>query len=110
MSTKASLRSSPGWGPYAVSKAGLNMLMNVYAKEYPDTHFNAFAPGLIESEILQAVWDVREPDKYPTAGRLQEARGTEEVLDPQEAAPLLIRGMEKALEYASGAFVDVREI
>jgi NAD(P)-dependent dehydrogenase (short-subunit alcohol dehydrogenase family) len=110
MSTKASLRSSPGWGPYAVSKAGLNMLMDVYAKEYPETHFNAFAPGLIESEILHAVWDVGETDKYPAAGRLQEVRGTEEVLGPRAAAPRLIRGMERALEYESGSFVDVREM
>jgi len=110
MSTKASLRSSPGWGPYAVSKAGLNMLMDVYAKEYPDTHFNAFAPGLIESQILQAVWDVRDTEKYPAAGRLQEARGTEDVLGPREAAPILVRGMEKALHYENGSFVDVREM
>jgi NAD(P)-dependent dehydrogenase (short-subunit alcohol dehydrogenase family) len=110
MSTKASLRSSPGWGPYSVSKAGLNMLMDVYAKEYPGTHFNAFAPGLIESEILHAVWDVEETDKYPAAGRLQEVRGTDEILEPGAAAPHLIQGMERALDHESGSFVDVREI
>jgi NAD(P)-dependent dehydrogenase (short-subunit alcohol dehydrogenase family) len=110
MSTKASLRSSPGWGPYAVSKAALNMLMNVYANERPDTHFTAFAPGLIESEILEAVWEVRETEKYPAAGRLQEARHTEAVREPAEAAPILIEGIEKALQYESGSFVDVREM
>lgn len=110
MSTKASLRSSPGWGPYSVSKAGLNMLMNVYSKEYPETHFNAFAPGLIDSEIQEILYQIRETDKYPTVQKLQEARYTEAMPDPRKAAPALIEGMKKALEYESGTFVDVREM
>lgn len=70
MSTKASLRSSPGWGAYSVSKAGLDMLMDVYAKEHPDTHFNAFAPGLVDSEIQETIWQIGETDKYPTIKKL----------------------------------------
>jgi NAD(P)-dependent dehydrogenase (short-subunit alcohol dehydrogenase family) len=110
MSTKASLRSSPGWGPYSVSKAGLNMLMNVYAKEYPDTHFTAFAPGLVDSEIQEHIWHIQETDKYPTIEKLQKARYTEDMPGPRAAAPKLIRGMEKALESESGSFVDVRDM
>jgi hypothetical protein len=30
--------------------------------------------------------------------------------DPVKAAPMLIKGMEMALQYKSGSFVDVREI
>jgi len=110
MSTKASLRSSPGWGPYSVSKAGLNMLMNVYAKEYPDTHFSAFAPGLVDSEIQEAIYQMEETDKYPTLKRLQEARYTDEMPEPRGAAPMLIRGIKEALEHESGSYVDVREM
>jgi len=73
MSTKASLRSSPGWGPYSVSKAGLNMLMNVYAHEYPKTHFSAFAPGLVDSEIQETISQIHQIDKYPTIKKLQDA-------------------------------------
>lgn len=110
MSTKAALRSSPGWGPYSVSKAGLNMLMNVYAKEYPDTHFTAFAPGLVDSEIQEHIYHIEETDKYPTLEKLQAARYTEAMPDPRAAAPKLIEGMEKALEADSGSFVDVRDM
>jgi NAD(P)-dependent dehydrogenase (short-subunit alcohol dehydrogenase family) len=110
MSTKASLRSSPGWGPYSVSKAGLNMLMNVYAKEHPDTHFSSFAPGLVDSEIQETIWQIRETEKYPTVKKLQEARHTEAMPDPLGAAPALIEGMKRALDYESGSYVDVREI
>ena len=110
MSTKSSLRSSPGWGPYSVSKAGLNMLMNVYAKERPETHFSAFAPGLVDSEIQEAISAMEETDRYPAIGRLQEARHTPEMPDPGTAAPRLIWGMERALERPSGTFVDVRDM
>ena len=110
ISSKASLRSSPGWGPYSMSKAGLNMLMNIYAREYPETHFNAFAPGLVDSEIQEAIYNIKETDKYPTIKRLQNARYTETMPEPDKAAPILINGMKKALAYENGSFVDVREM
>jgi len=110
MSTKSALRSSPGWGPYSVSKAGLNMLMNVYAKERSETHFIAFAPGLVDSEIQEEIYAMEETGKYPAIERLQEARHTDEMPDPGTAAPRLIWGMEKALEHESGSFLDVRDM
>lgn len=110
MSSGASLRSTPGWGPYCMSKAGLNMLMNVYAKEHPETHFIAFAPGLVDSEIQEEIWNIKDAEKYPSAKRLQSVRYTEEMPNAETAAPMLIEGMKKALEYESGAFVDVRGI
>ena len=110
MSSKASLRSTPGWGPYSMSKAALNMLMNVYAKEHTDTHFIAFAPGLVDSEIQEEIWNIKDAEKYPSAKKLQGKRYTDEMPDADTAAPTLIAGMKKALEYESGSFVDVREI
>ncbi|MFO7867690.1 MAG: SDR family NAD(P)-dependent oxidoreductase [Bacteroidales bacterium] len=110
ISTKSSIRSTPGWGTYSVSKAALNMLMNVYAKEYPDTHFNAFAPGLVDSEIQETIWNIADVEKYPAVQNLQEARYTDTMPDPANAAPMLIDGMKKALSYESGTFVDVRDM
>ncbi|MCU4157057.1 SDR family NAD(P)-dependent oxidoreductase [Carboxylicivirga sp. A043] len=110
MSTKASLRSTPGWGPYAVSKAALNMLMNVYAQEHSETHFIAFAPGLVDSEIQETIWNIKETDKYPAVERLQQARYTEDMPDSRAAAAKLIWGMEKARELESGSFTDVRDM
>lgn len=110
MSSKASLRSSPGWGPYAISKAALNMLMDVYAKEHGDTHFIAFAPGLVDSEIQETIWNIKETDKYPAVERLQQARYTEDMPDSRAAASKLIWGMEKVRDLESGSFADVREL
>ena len=110
LSSKAALRSSPGWGSYSLSKAGLDMLMNIYAKEYPDTHFCAFAPGLVDSEIVDYIATIKDVEKYPSAKTLQDARYTPMMPDADTAAPMLIEGMEKALQFESGSHVDVREM
>jgi NAD(P)-dependent dehydrogenase (short-subunit alcohol dehydrogenase family) len=110
MSSGAALRSTPGWGSYSLSKAGLDMLMNIYAKEYPETHFCGFAPGLVDSEIQEYIYSIEDADKYPSAKKLQEARYTELMPDAITAAPMLIEGMKKALQCESGSHVDVREL
>ncbi len=110
ISSKASLRSTPGWGPYSMSKAGLNMLMNIYAKEYPDTHFIAFAPGLVDSEIQEEIYNIKDTDKYPSTKKLQDARYTELMPDGVSAAKMLIEGIKKSLGYESGSFTDVRDM
>jgi len=110
ISSKAALRSTPGWGTYSLSKAALDMLINIYAKEYPDTHFSAFAPGLVDSEIQDYIYQIEDVEKYPSAKRLQEARYTESMPDAIEAAPKLIDGFKKALEYESGSHLDIREL
>jgi len=110
ISSKAALRSSPGWGSYSLSKAGLYMLMNIYAKEYPETHFSAFAPGLVDSEIQDYIYEIKDVEKYPSAKSLQEARYTDMMPDAISVAPILIAGIEKALQFESGSHVDVREM
>ena len=86
------------------------MLMNIYAKEYPETHFSAFAPGLVDSEIQEYIYNIKDAGKYPSAKNLQEARYTELMPDAITAAPILIEGIEKALKHESGSHVDVREL
>ncbi|MCK5783946.1 MAG: SDR family NAD(P)-dependent oxidoreductase [Desulfobacterales bacterium] len=110
MSSGAALRSTPGWGSYALSKAGLDMLINIYAKERPETHFSAFAPGLVDSEIQEYIYSIKDTEKYPSAKKLQDARYSDVMPDAITAAPTLIEGMEKALNFESGSHVDVREI
>lgn len=110
MSSKASIRSTPGWGPYSMSKAGLNMLINIYAKEYPDTHFSSFAPGLVDTEIQESIYQMKDTEKYPTLKKMHKARYTDVMPDAVNVAPKLIAGIEKALEYENGSFVDVRDM
>jgi NAD(P)-dependent dehydrogenase (short-subunit alcohol dehydrogenase family) len=58
MSSIAGEMPDPGLGMYSVSKASLNMLTKVLAKEWgPDgIRVNAICPGLIKTKFSQALW------------------------------------------------------
>ena len=58
ISSIAGDRPDPGLGIYSVSKAALNMLTKVMAKEWgPDNiRVNAICPGLIKTKFSQALW------------------------------------------------------
>jgi dehydrogenase/reductase SDR family member 4 len=58
MSSIAGDTPDPGLGIYSVSKAALNMLTKVMAKEWgPDNiRVNAICPGLIKTKFSQALW------------------------------------------------------
>lgn len=58
ISSIAALTPDPGLGLYSVSKAALNMLTKVTAKEWgPDgIRVNAICPGLIKTKFSEALW------------------------------------------------------
>ena len=55
ISSGASVNGNRGWSGYSVSKAALNMLTKLYAREHPDTHFCALAPGVIDTAIQEEI-------------------------------------------------------
>ncbi len=58
MSSIAGAKPDPGLGIYSVSKAALNMLTKVMAKEWArdNIRVNAICPGLIKTKLSQAIW------------------------------------------------------
>lgn len=58
ISSIAGLTPDPGLGMYSVSKAALNMLTKVHAKELgaDGIRVNAICPGLIKTKFSQALW------------------------------------------------------
>lgn len=58
ISSIAGLTPDPGLGMYSVSKAAMNMLTKVLAKEWgPDNiRVNAICPGLIKTKFSEALW------------------------------------------------------
>lgn len=104
ISSIAGLTPDPGLGMYSVSKAGLNMLTKVLAKEWgPDgIRVNALCPGLIKTKFSQALW---ENDKmlHHFTHRLPIPRmGTVE-----EVASLALYLVSPAAAYITGAIYSV---
>lgn len=110
ISSGASVSGSRGWNAYSLSKATLNMLINLYAREFTDTHFCALAPGLIDTKMQDYIYDLPEEKEYPAVKKLKNAKGTDQMPGPEKAAGIVADGIEKAKSYESGIFLDVRKM
>jgi len=104
ISSGAAVNGSKGWGAYSLSKAGLNMLLSVYAKELPDIHFTALAPGIIDTSMVRHIINKVDDRIFPSAKKLKKG----DIQTPREAAKRLISLFDSLLEYESGSFLDVR--
>lgn len=116
ISSGASVNGNPGWSGYSLSKSAANMLMMLYAREVTDTHFCALAPGLIDTAMQDYMADSEAVDvaRFPSVQRLRDARGTESMPMPYEAArrilPVIERLPDPERGVESGSFADVRKI
>jgi len=110
ISSGAAVLGNRGWGGYALSKAALNMLTKLYAHELPDTHLAAVAPGIIDTPMMDYLCDEADAETFPALQRLRQARGTDEMPSPAEAAQRLISVLPRLREWPSGSSVDLRQI
>lgn len=110
ISSGAAVKSHRGWGAYSLSKAALNMLNQLYAPEYPDTHLCALAPGLVDTAMQDHLCNPDEVDvkRFASVQKLRDARGTDRMPTPRAAARRLAQVIPKLMKYPSGSFVDVR--
>ncbi|MFP4663683.1 MAG: SDR family NAD(P)-dependent oxidoreductase [Bacteroidales bacterium] len=111
ISSGAAIKGNRGWNAYAISKAALNMLIQLYAKEMPDTHLSALAPGLVDTAMQAYIASLPEDERFPGFNRLRKARGTSEMPKPLELAPRLVNAAQDLYDkYPSGSFADIREM
>lgn len=110
ISSGAAVLGNRGWDGYSLSKATLNMLMRLYAHEFPQAHLTALAPGLVDSRIMDYLCEIPNPWEFPAIQRLREARGTERMLGPREAAERVLEVLPELRSYDSGSYVDIRQI
>ncbi len=112
ISSGAAVNGSRGWGAYALSKATLNMLVQLYAQELPATHFCALAPGLVDTAMQAYLCDpaVVDEQRYPSMARLRAARGTEAMPSPQAAAQRIAEVIPALRQVPSGSFRDMRAL
>ena len=110
ISSGASVNGNRGWNGYALSKASLNMMMALYAKEQPELHFIALAPGLVDSAMQDNISAISETDDLPSIERIQSCRGTDTMPMPDTFAPIFDGILPKLKELESGTFIDIRKM
>ena len=110
ISSGASQSGSRGWNGYSLSKAALNMLIQLYAGERRTTHFTSLAPGLIDTPMQDYLTNLPEDDRYGPLAILKAAKGTERMPDGETCARQLIDIFPKLLERPSGSYVDIRKL
>ena len=110
ISSGASVSGNRGWGGYSISKAALNMLIKLYAREQNNTHFTSLAPGLIDTAMQDYLCEVPNPNQFGSILRLRQARESKQMPSPIEAAHRIIPLLSTLTQFESGAFVDVRNL
>jgi NAD(P)-dependent dehydrogenase (short-subunit alcohol dehydrogenase family) len=110
ISSGAAVNGNRGWNGYAISKAALNMLTQLYAVEHPSTHFAAVAPGLVDTAMQEVLCSlVDQVTQFPSLGVLQSKRGGPEMPSPDKLAPRLADFVQQLpSQIESGNFVDIR--
>jgi len=110
ISSGASVLGNRGWGGYALSKAALNMLARLYAHEFAASHLTALAPGIIDTAMMDHLCGEADAGAFPALLRLRQARGSDAMPGPDEAAQRLLAVLPRLRDWPSGSFVDIRQI
>ena len=106
ISSGASKTGYKGWGSYSLSKAGVNMLVNLYSNEMTNTKILAVAPGVIKTPMTDYIRFEIDEDIFTSAKKLNEGI----VQTPEETAIKIDELINRIDEYESGSYVDVRQI
>lgn len=110
ISSGASLSGHRGWNGYSVSKAALNMLIQLYANERPDTHFTALAPGLVDTAMQDYLTNLPADERYQPLAILKDAKGTELMPDSDTCAAKLVAAFPTLRDLPSGSYADIRKL
>lgn len=110
ISSGAAVNMHYGWNGYSLSKSALNDLIGLYAREMPDTHLTALAPGLIDTAMQDYLCGEVDEGDYPSVRKLKEARGTEDMPEPRTAAERILDVASDLMAHDSGCFVDIRRL
>jgi benzil reductase ((S)-benzoin forming) len=112
ISSGAAVNGNRGWGAYALSKATLNMLTQLYAHEFPHSHLIALAPGLVDTAMQDVLCDPDQVDDglFPSVKKLRAARGTESMPSASVAGKMIANMIPSLKQLPSGSFTDVRTL
>ncbi len=105
ISSGAAVNCNRGWNAYAISKAALNCLLRLYAREMEGTHITALAPGLVLTPMLEEVMS-QDEERFPSVRRIKESPKR----TPAEAARVIFETLPRLREFESGSFLDIRKL
>ena len=99
VSSIGGLRPEPGLGIYSVSKAALNGLTKVMAREWGPrgVHVNGICPGLIKTDFSEALWGDEK-----TAGHLKRNTPLQRIGEPEDIGAAVLALVSSAGAYMSG--------
>ena len=105
-SSGASKTGYKGWGSYSLSKAGVNMLVNLYSNEMPNTKIIALAPGVIKTPMTDYIRFEINENTFTSAKKLNDGI----IQTPNETAIKIDEFVNRIDEFKTGSFVDIRKI
>ena len=106
ISSGASKNGYKGWGSYSLSKAGVNMLVNLYSNEMLNTKILAVAPGVIKTPMTDYIRFELDENIFPSAKKLNEGS----IQTPSETAIKIDAFINRIHEFETGSFMDIRKI
>ena len=106
ISSGASKNGYKGWGSYSLSKAGVNMLVNLYSNEMFNTKIIALAPGVIKTPMTDYIRFELDENIFTSAKKLNEGL----VQTAFETAIKIDAFINRIDEFETGSYVDIRQI
>jgi|TARA_R110002074_G_scaffold245483_1_gene417398 benzil reductase ((S)-benzoin forming) len=110
ISSGASEKTYKGWGGYSISKSAMRMMMSVYSKDVPDTHFTSLAPGLVQTKMQDYLCEKVSLNEFPETSKFIESKENGTTRNPYDVAEDIIKIIPKLLEMESGGYVDLRNV
>jgi benzil reductase ((S)-benzoin forming) len=105
VSSRAADKPHRGSAAYCISKAALNMLVALYATEWPKTHFCTISPPVVETAIQDYLINLPADSRFDYLETLKDYQRTGQMLSPECAAEILVEAFDRASKYPSGSFV-----
>ena len=106
ISSGASKTGYKGWGSYSLSKAGVNILVNLYSNEMFNTKIIALAPGVIKTPMTDYIRFELDENIFTSAKKLNEGL----VQTAFETAIKIDAFINRIHEFETGSYVDIRQI
>ena len=110
ISSGASQKTYKGWGGYSISKAALKMMMEVYSKDIPQTHFSSVAPGLVSTKMQNYLCNEVDVSEFPETSKFIESSVNGTTRSSDDVARDIVELVPYFNQLNSGTYIDLRDV